>query len=347
MKTTAPILLALLLSACGGGGRGDTAQPDPPPEPMPLAQCSPRDPFDWPGDSIAYSFAEGRLAVHWLGEDRMYRLVIGPNGFNDLPNIASVATSPCLGDPQRVGWEVVSEGAADWLPPLTVQALAGGDGGPVIYTGGNHGTSGLPSGARTAANVRYDVLVGGRQLQDGAQGFAQAATVLIANDIMAYNTAAQGRYVVRQIFRVNITPGLVEVGAQVTALEDVAVLTDNGPQMTTDGHQASVRFHGGEDASSAAPAAGLNSGASAGSRAWAAEFRGSGNGPRVSWMDRSAGVGDGRYVAQDRPFIRIGNSLKAYHAAVAGVRLPLRAGEEYRWRGGYAWKAPDEEWLAR
>jgi len=184
-------------------------------------------------------------------------------------------------------------------------------------------------------------------LEDGARGFAPEATVLIANNLMAFNTITEGRYAVRQLFRLNIRPGLVEVGAQVKALQDVKVLTDNGVRMATNGHQETVTFHGGGSPVPVEPS--LTSGPSSKNQVWAAEFRSAANGSRVSWMDRTAGIGDGSYVAGDLPFIKISNreSLKAYHAVIAGVRLPLQAGEEYRWRGGYAWQAPDESWLRR
>jgi len=262
----------------------------------------------------------------------MLRLTVGPNGFNALPNVVSIESSAC-GDPAKAAWTFVNGGSTDWLPPLTVQAVENGDGGRMVYTGGNHGSSGSASGARTAANVGYQVL----GVRDGASGWAESLTMLIDNELAAFNTIGQRR-AVRQSFSLQITPGAVDVSALVTALERVEVLTDNALQMTTHGYQETVSF-GGERMPFGL---GLTSGPSATDRASTAEFASAANGLQLSWMDRAFGVGDGRYVAPDQPLIRMsanGRSSKAYHAAVLGTRLALEAGESYAWRGGYQWRA--------
>lgn len=295
------------------------------------------------------SDAAGNLTAIWQSGPNLYRLRFGPNGFNSLPNIKGIDVGLATTDRKAVSWTQINTAGTDWLPPMVVQAAANGDGGSMIYTGGNHGSDGSAGGSQTARNAFYKLYADGQPMDAAAwSGDYQCVRAVIINELLAYNTITLGRYVVRQAFIVDIRPGSVEVHTEVRALEAVSVKTDNGPQMVTVGFQDSMLYVGGQYATRVAFDATTNSGIKSGyPNAWAVVLKGT-NGQQVSWMDRSYQAGDGRFVHANAPYIRFGGAAntKCYHAAVASVDAVLAAGDAYRWRGGYAWQAPGLEGAA-
>lgn len=285
----------------------------------------------------------GAISVAWASKDHFYRLRFGPNGCNNLPNIIGIDRA-ALGDITIATWVQINSSTTDWLPPLVVQAASGGDAGPKIYTGGNHGSDGSAGGSQTARNVMYILQADGRPLSGGiASGWVDKITAVVVNEIMAYNTITFPRYVIRQSFVVDILNGSVEAKSEVKALESVTIYTDNGPQMVTTGFNTTELFLDGSTENRIAFDSGLTSGPkSTNPDAWAAVIQ-STNGQQVSWMDRVYGIGDGRYVDAGLPLVRGGGgtNTKIYQAAIAAISgTPFASGEAYKWRGGYAWQSP-------
>lgn len=294
---------------------------------------------------------DGALQAVWRSANQLMRLRFGPNGRNSLPNVIGVDTSPADGTPN---WTQINGSATDWLPPLTVAAVSGGDGStPSIYTGGNHGTDGSGGGEITARCVHYALLVDGQPLKAGVaqSGGAKIVTALIVNEIMGFNTCGRTagstpRHIIRQSLIVDFHPGGMEVRCDVHALEAVTVNTDNGLQMLSAGYQSGdMLYAGGQFSDPFAFDPTVNSGPkSTYPEAWATILNGT-FGQQVSWMDREFDAGDGRYVGAAQPMMRCGGATntKMYHAVVAGNPASLGSGESYRWRGGYAWQAANLE----
>ena len=289
-----------------------------------------------------WEFSGGVLNVAWRSGPIMHRVTFGPNGYNNLPNIIGFSRSAGT-DPATASWTDISSSGTDWLPPLIVAAVSGGDGAASIYTGGNHGSSGSAGGAQTAQNLLYRVVADGRALENGTSGYAESISILIVNELMAYNTISTGRYVIRETFHVQIRPGSIEITCDRRALESVSVEADNGPQAVTVGFQGTQLFYGGTNTARV----GFDPTAASGNKsvapnAWALVLQHPTNGQLVTWMDRAFGVGNGSNVASNRALIRIGgaSNTKAYHAAIAGTPLDLSPQTSYKWRGGYAVQAP-------
>ncbi|GAD55499.1 hypothetical protein [Limimaricola cinnabarinus] len=291
-------------------------------------------------DALAYTLTPtGDLAATWQSADTKYRVTLGKNGFNSLPNVKKLETAA----PGASVWSTLTSSPSDWLPPLIVSASANGDAAPSNFTGGNHGSNGDASGTVTARNIMHQVRIDGAPASFGDKGgHASRIEIFIVNELMAYNTVTAGRYVVRQTFKVTIRAGAVEVVAKVKAIEACTVSRDYGPQMITDGFQTDALFLGGQYAAPQAFADPLNSGTKADyPTAWAVALR-STNGQLMSWIDRAYGIGAGAYVASTNPLIfkATDPNKKVYHAVVYGASLPLAAAQGYEWRGGYALQAP-------
>ncbi|PRN02227.1 hypothetical protein A0O30_23780 [Pseudomonas sp. LLC-1] len=290
-----------------------------------------------------WSVSGSQVSVAWRSGASLYRLVFGPNGFNDLPNIISLSRATGT-DPKTAAWTVISNSPTDWLPPLVVSADANGDpGAAAIYTGGNHGSDGSAGGNKTARNILCRIMADGQQVFSASEGWAQNVSVLIINEVMAYNTLVSGRYVLRESINVQIRPGALDMTFDRAALEAVTVEGDNGPQTVTTGFQGTQLFYGGTNTARVAFDPTASSGTkSAAPNAWALVFQDPANGQLATWMDREYGVGNGSNVASNRAYVRMGGATnpKAYHAAIAGTPLQLAAGQSYKWRGGYALQAP-------
>lgn len=264
------------------------------------------------------------------------------NGFNLLPNFRGLDyynhTAP-------TGYNYLMGGNTDWLPPLIVKALSNVDTGSQIYTGGNHGSTGSDGGSKTAINRVYDIYIDGVLCDKTTtyQGNAESISVVIVNDLMAYNTISKNRYVIRQVFNVKITSSGVLVDCQCIALEDIVVEKDNGCQVITAffasdptstqimlNAQLKTRSTYNNDADSGTKQSHPN--------AWLVNF----NSDKLSlttWMDREYGLGDGSQVSSSLPMIRNGggSNNKTYHAVISGGSgLALSAGQSYKWRGGYS-----------
>lgn len=294
--------------------------------------------------SGAYWTVSGsQVSVAWRSGSMMYRLAFGPSGFNELPNITSLSRAAGT-DPKSAAWTVISNSATDWLPPIIVAADANGDpGATAIYTGGNHGSDGSAGGNKTARNILYRIMADGQPITADGEGWAENVSVLVVNEVMAYNTLVSGRYVLREAFNVQIRAGAFEMTCDRSALEALTVEGDNGPQTVTTGFQGTQLFYGGTNTARVAFDPTVSSGTKAAApNAWALVFQDPANGQLTTWMDREYGVGNGSNVASNRAYVRLGGATntKAYHAAVAGTPLQLPAGQSYKWRGGYALQAP-------
>lgn len=293
--------------------------------------------------------ANNMMALVWRSGSFLYRLRFGPNGANNLPNVRGIEYAP-LASVQEAEWTLVNAASTDWLPPMVLRAVNNGDSHRAVYTGGNHGADGTSGGGSTARCVLFQWYLDGEPFEMGRahSGDVQRVTAVIVNELMAFNTtgtvdpvAFPARYVLRQTFVVDFVPGSIEVLAHIEALEDVEILTDNGPQMVSVGFQGEQVFVGSGIGRGAFDAT-QNSGPSSDAPDCWALVLSSGAGQQVSWVDRSYEAGDGRYVSPTAAFIRGGGAgnTKMYHAIVASKTVPLAAGNGYRWRGGYAWQAP-------
>lgn len=291
------------------------------------------------GGSMQAALASGILSVVYASADRQYRLNFAPNGFNNLPNIVGFDYKLSTGD-----WVVIDTGSTDWLPPIvmTADAEPAPEGTP-IYTGGNHGSSGNAGGNQTARNVYYSVKIDGKTAV-AHNGACNKIEITIINELMAANTVTQGRYVMREAFKVLIVDGVITVTCERRALEALKVHYDNGIQAVSRGFDNTFLILNGQYANRQLFSE-FDSGNSLDyPKAWAAVLQGNGN-QLVSWMDRAYGVGNAEFVAETRPLIRrgAGTNTKLYHAAVSAKDLALVAQGSYQWRGGYHIKATAEK----
>lgn len=290
---------------------------------------------------ISFSMSTKRLKAH-----------LRPNGFNSLFNFRVISTALLSSTSWTSGWTDVLSTGTDFLPPLQVEAVSGGDGGSPtqIYTGGNHGTSGGAGGDVTAQMTYWAASVDGTRVDDmtaALTGYADCVTFSWVNRIQAYNTIVSNREVIEQRIVMRCYPGSFECVVQYEALEAIVIRLENGFQALTnndgtapyDGNAFgdSVHFLEGvlqdrETIISGDMSAGTKTTAP---NAWAAVARGPA-GDMVSWIDRAFGVGGLQNVSASSSSVRM-SGKKMYQAVVGGGSgLALSAGDVIEYRGGYA-----------
>lgn len=293
--------------------------------------------------------ADKRMIVTYQSGDYWYRMTIGPNGRNALPNVSEIAIAPRTGRAAGA-FTVLWSSVTDWLPPLRVMAQQNGVPLPNgrIFTGGNHGSDGSGGGEATAANIMWDCIVDGAAIPWAeATGMASRIEMRIANDVMAANTIATEppRYVLREHFRLVATAAGIGLSARRVANEAIDVITDYGVQATTAGFQGEMLYVGGLDASWIPYSATTDSGAkSLSPDAWAVALR-SANGQLLLWQDRQYEAGDGRYVADDWPILRAGGTTHKVYGGLIGnaagnTAISFMAGSAWSWRGGWSIQSP-------
>lgn len=302
--------------------------------PKPIGGPSPDPRF---GVYFEYDEATKRIAYAYGSGDYAYKVTVGPNGHNQLPNIISIHRATLDGELSSAKWSLLSQTRTDYFPPMVFRSVTNGDDSRTFYTGGAHGADGGGGGGKTARNTLWNVYIDGKLVDATSSGYAHSISGKIVNELFAYNTVGLGRYALRQVFDLNMSGSGMEVHADITALEDVQILIDNGPQ---------AYFGGFNDTQLISDSAvigrnRLDPSVVSGPRS---EYPGSwlllmksGNGTMACWVDREYEAGDGRYVAPAAPFIRGGGKGRAkfYNAIVARSRADLSAGSGYRWRGGY------------
>lgn len=278
--------------------------------------------------------SSSRLTTRWASASDCYELVFGPNGANSLPNVISIGRASGTNLTNAV-FSTINTASTDWLPPLIIEAVSGGDGGTENFTGGNH----LVGGATTAVNKFYKIYADGKLVGASQSGSAQEITIHLIHEVMAYNTVTLSRYVARQSFIVTIRAGAITVASNVTAMEAIKAYRDYGPQMVTSGFQGTQIVLGG-DSTRVAFDNTQNSGASSAyPNAWACVLQDPTNGQLVSWIDREYGVGDRSLVDAAEPLVRGGgaSNTKWYQCAIySAAGGSFAAGASYKWRGGYA-----------
>ncbi|AYG07770.1 hypothetical protein D7M10_12000 [Pseudomonas fluorescens] len=277
------------------------------------------------------------LTYAYSSGDYAYRITLRPVAINGLPNLTRIDRAPKVDDLSLAAWALLSDTETDYLPPMIVEAVSGGDSAPRYYTGGAHGSDGNAGGVATARNTMYAIYIDGQLLDKTASGYAGSVQCMIINELFAYNTISLNRYVLQQSFSLDMSGAGMEIYANITALEPVNVSVDNGPQAYFGGFDTTQMLADSEfPARTALDPSVLSGERTAYPKAWLLLMKSS-NGTMACWVDRSYEAGDGRYVSPDASFIRGGGvgRAKFYNAIVAAASANLATGESYKWRGGY------------
>ncbi|MBW5801201.1 hypothetical protein [Halomonas elongata] len=321
------------------GGDNVVALPAAASQPAPFSESGPM--------HVSLDKASGELYVSWQhGTDQMMRVCYRPNGHNDLFNWRSTEVAD-LGDPEKAAWLTISSSLSDSWPPFRVKAVNNGDGGGRIYTGGNHGGGGGASGEQTARMTSLSFTIDGRRVEPGAlmRGYAREVIAHWVNEVMAYNTITLERYVLQQEIRATFRPGDISGFSRITALEDIEIETDNGPQTFSTGYDT-LHFYEGQDQTRqlVSDMSGASSGYFQDYPTWAAVLGSSQYGFHGTWMDREFGAGDGRYLSGSIGYWRRGDgsNTKVYAAVIGDTEVQaLASGDYYEWHGGYFWSPPN------
>ncbi|GLO14709.1 hypothetical protein PPUJ20028_32920 [Pseudomonas putida] len=281
-----------------------------------------------------------KLTYAYNSKNNAYRVTLKPAAINQLPDINTVEIAAKVADLSKAVWGPITgatEIVTDYLPPMQIEAVNNGDGHAQMYTGGAHGNDGNTAGSPTARNASFTLFADGQIIESPSSGFANVLQGMIWNELMAYNTTTEGRYVADQVFSLDFSGSGARVHADIIAKEDIIVRTDNGPQHYFGGFDVSQMMPESQTPARIAKDTTVSSGARTSyPRAWILLTK-STYGTMASWMDRSYGVGNGEYVHPTAPFIRGPgpDRAKFYHAAVASIAVPLAPGGSYRWRGGF------------
>lgn len=294
-------------------------------------------PAQWSLDSTS------TLRVAWASKGRCFRIGISPSGVNQLPNVISVEGAPGS-DLSAAVWVNIGSTGSDWLPPMQVMAVSGGDGGSVAFTGGAHGSSGGAEGDPTAINKLYQCFADGKPISNGQSGTADHINIQVINEIQGYNTKTLGRYIARQSFSILISPGGMTVEGNVYAMEDIAVRRDYGLQILSNGFRGTQLVLGGSNTARIPFTLTDNDSGPKSSNpdAWAIVLQEPTNGQMALWLDKEYGAGDGSHVIDAEPLLRGATTGKWYLGVVLSTVTgkSFAAGTGYRYRAGISWQAP-------
>lgn len=280
---------------------------------------------------LSFAYASGNWA---------YRVIMKSAGaINQLFDIQTIQRAPLVGDLATAAWQAIPGASGiltDYFPPMVVHAVNNGDPGATqIYTGGSHGSDGAGGGQPTAKLFTLALFADGAILDKDSAGYANTLSLMMVNRLMGWNTWAAGRYIVQQHFAVDVTPHGMDINARITALEDIVVSTDNGPQCYFGGFNDTQMIPDGMEPTRVP----LDSTKVSGNKVdypnvWIVLMR-SAYGTQAAWVDRTYEAGDGRYVSSAANFIRGGGGAKFYNAIVAAFSNVMSKGQSYRWRGGF------------
>ncbi|WP_417788336.1 hypothetical protein [Stutzerimonas xanthomarina] len=303
------------------------------------------DPSRWGGRVFVELYgANSDLFVAWPhGKGKMLRVNYRPNGVNNLFNWRSTEVAD-FGDPANANWTTIASTNSDSWPPLIFEAVNDGDGGPQIYTGGNHSSDGGTGGVPTAYMSSIEFAVDGRKLRvgEGFSGYAESVQAHWRNEIMAFNTITLDRYPITQEIRCEFYAGDISGFVSITANEPVIMGLDNGPQMFSDGYETYHYYDGQQQAALPIPTSGTNtSGVFSSYPAWACVFSNPEHGFHGAWLDREFEAGDGRYITGSAGAFRKGNGAKFYSIVVGTGDLNMATGDSYEYHGGYFWSPAD------
>lgn len=316
---------------------------------LPERSTTPSVAWHYDGVKWNYDATTNSVSLVWRSGQELRKQVFAPRGINAIPDITSVSRAP-LGDPDTASWVEIRAGGDSATPPICNFAVANGDGTTdPLYTGGNHGTSNA-AGDPTGRNTSFVFMPDGVPVTATSAGVARDVYFVSTNRVFGANTISLSRETMEQKGAYKFADGAFLTRIKWTALEDVRLVTDNGPQAITTGFDTATGtlMYYGKDNARAAFTSVTDSGLKPDyPDVFAVSFKDPVNGELIVWMDRSFGVGDGRYVQDSRPLVRGGGSsnTKFYHAAVSTVvsevqtRPLLLAGESYEWRGGFITRA--------
>jgi hypothetical protein len=238
---------------------------------------------------------------------------------------------------------VIRKSDTDWISPLQVRSNEPDNDGStrIIYTGGNHGSTGSPSGNKTAYLSDLIISIDGWVVPDDYKGKIGANEVIMSwcNNIYAYNTITLQRPVLKQYVYAIVRDSNIQVTVECEALENITVIRDNGFQTVNYGF-SDILFYNGVNKTSREL---LNTAPTSGTKTLAPDAFGySVSHPlctQFAWLDKSYELGDGSFVSAGAPLFFVSGD-KAYTSIVRSVEKTMELGESYSFRGGYSWGNP-------
>jgi hypothetical protein len=145
---------------------------------------------------------------------------------------------------------------SDFISPININAVSGGDAGTSDFTGGNHDIGGQP----TAKNDNYSILLDGINISQSGSYYCKNAFVSAVNSIKGYNTMDSGRYIVKNNVNYTIYDGQLDVDSKLIPLEDVSINLYYGLQCWVNNAFDEIQFVSGENPGKQPLTFNLNSG---------------------------------------------------------------------------------------
>lgn len=321
--------------------------------------------------SFDYTAATKVMRYAYQSGNKLYRVSIGPNSYNKLPNIKTVEAANYAIAPS---YSTLFSTTGDSLPPVKIKATMGNlEVAPrLTYSGGNHGRQGADKGYRTALNILLQYSVDGVliDMSKDLAGSCDKVGIEIVNSLRACNTVdsqpveyngttydftgaetdppwIEGmveppsdirRYVLNQCFNITCTPYGMAVEGRMDPLEPgVKIFEDNALQMFTGGFNSTIMYANGLQGERIPFEPDVwppNSGPSSTyPNAWLVVFKGTG-GMAGIWIDKEYGIGDGRYIDPPRYNFQTNDSGKCYAAVVRAPLTGPGGGYDFE-NGGY------------
>lgn len=279
------------------------------------------------------------ISYRYLKNTDMH-LEFGKCGVNNLMGIKSIyldtnnskEVSPYITKKSRC----FMESCTDWVGPYAVESLEHNDGGQFCFTGGWHGNNINGKEEPTAKTESFSFKINGKELENNKLYVSDSLEITATNLIQAYNTMNIKVNVMEEVVKYKITPRKINVEVAFTALENALLKRYYGLQ--TQNSPYNIVSYSNNISSSCSV---YSDSGPYNKRNIANSFMltSKNNLYRlVVTLDTGYGLGNFKYLSNEKPTIFTENYGKTYFNLVNGIDMELNKGDSAGWKGSYEFK---------
>ncbi len=279
-------------------------------------------------------------------ETELFWLEFGHGGINHIYGLSAMYIAP--NDVNYSQEEYKENGTkayicgTDWVGPYMVKQADSIKNTPPAFTGGWHGSNEDNTGEPTANTIQYDIEKDSVKMNDTLE-LAASVDVVVTNEIQGYDTVQDKKSLLLETIKYHFRPNSIEVLTTIKCLEHVVIERYYGLQTENmaiwDGHIT----YGSDETNETFSVEKYSQSKSKQGDSRLNQFR-------LTSMDNKhqlivqldlQGLGNGKYVHEDKPYAFTTGKGKSYFNLVNGIPLELKQGDEVQWRGKYVFKYAD------
>ncbi len=287
-------------------------------------------------EKIYIVYDSSKLLISSKYGDKYLWMKFAPCGPNNIFSLSGLYLSKYQEPDLSKTYSTMVSSCSDWIGPYSFVNKDYAPSRDQNFTGGWH--SGIINGktVRTGYSKYVNLYINSKIVKYGFKGYCESAVVKVANYLKAHNTVNINKDSLYEHVEYTITPCRIGVNVEFTALDNINILRYYGLQ-SLDYYWKGKVVYGNSQSEAASSSVSSNSGKKSlyPDVSTITVFTKDQGEFMEMGIDRSAGIGDMRYVGEDQPCAFTESYKKSYFSLVFGKEFLMSKNDKASWSGYY------------